>query len=367
MIDPRVARWAETLVRYSLNLQPGQTLSIQAPPNAAPLVKEVYRFALRAGVNPAVQLRLPELTEILMAEASEAQLQWMSPLETLVMEDFDATLTVLAEENTRALSHIDPQRQVLFAKGRAALNETFMRRNGNDSLNWSVTLWPTNAYAQEADMSLTDFTEFVYSACFLNEADPVARWRQLGREQQRLVDWLRDKREVHVRAPGTDLHVGIAGRPFINGDGKRNFPDGEFFTSPIEDQVEGHVTFTLPATYAGRSVEGVRLRFEHGVVVEATATQGQAFLEQMLASDDGARRLGEFAFGNNSGVTHGSKNILFDEKLGGSVHMALGRAYPQAGGSNISAIHWDMICDLRQGGEVWVDGTLMSKDGTFLV
>lgn len=367
MADPRVARWGEVLARYSLGLQPGHTLAIQAPPAAAPLVRAVYRAALRLGAHPIVQLSLPDLNEILLKAASDEQLQWVSPLETLVLERFDATLNILAQTNTRALTGIDPQKQVTFSQGRASLNQIFARRNADDSLNWSVTLWPTNAYAQDADMSLADFTEFVYSACFLNEDDPVARWQALGREQQRRVDWLRGKREVHVRAPGTDLRVGIAGRTFINGDGKRNFPDGEFFTGPVEDQVDGEITFTLPAIYAGRAVEGVRLRFAQGQVVEATATQGQAFLDRMLATDAGARRLGEFAFGNNFGVTRGSKNILFDEKLGGSVHMALGQTYPQTGGTNTSAIHWDMICDLRQGGTVMVDGALFMQNGQFVI
>jgi aminopeptidase len=367
MTDPRVARWGEVLTRYSMDLQPGQTLAIQSTPVAAPLVREVYRAALACGAHPIVQLNMSETTEILLKTGSDEQIQWVSPLETLVLERFDATLSIMSQENTRSLTGIAPEKQVLFSKGRAGLNQIFMRRNGDDSLKWCVTLWPTNAYAQDAEMSLADFTEFVYNACFLNEADPVAQWQAISREQARLVTWLQGKRRVHVTAPGTDLQVGIAGRPFINGDGKRNFPDAEFFTSPEETLTEGFITFTLPATYNGVSVQGVRLRFEQGVVVEATATQGQAYLERMLGSDAGARILGEFAFGNNHGVTRGSKNILFDEKLGGSIHMALGMAYPQAGGSNVSAIHWDMICDLRQGGEVRVDDVVFMKDGRFVV
>ncbi len=367
MIDPRITRWAETLVCYSLGLYDGQTLAIQSPPIAVPLIKEVYRAALRAGAHPIVQLSLPELTEILIKEGSEEQLRWLSPLEMLVMEEFDATLTIMAQENTRALSGADARKQTLLAQAREPLQETFMRRNGERSLRWSVTLWPTSAYAQEAEMSLEAFSEFVYEACFLNDPDPVARWREFGREQRRLVKWLRDKREVRVVASGTDLRLSVAGRPFINGDGRRNFPDGELFTSPIEESVTGHITFTLPATYGGRVIEGVRLRFEEGQVVEATADQGQALLDSLLTIDEGARRVGEFAFGTNRHITRGTKNILFDEKLGGSVHLALGRSYPQAGGVNISAIHWDLVCDLRQGGEVWVDDTLMMRDGEMLV
>jgi aminopeptidase len=237
-------------------------------------------------------------------------------------------------------------------------------------LNWCLTLYPTEAYAQDADMSLADFTEFVYGACFLNDADPAESWRALGRRQQFYVDWLAGKERVHIVGPETDLRLSIKGRTFRNSDGRRNFPSGEFFTSPVEDSAEGTIRYTIPSAVNGRLVRDVRLRFAHGRVVEATAAQGEAYLREMLAMDEGAGLLGEFAFGNNAGIQRGIRNILFDEKIGGTVHLALGNSYPETGGKNISALHWDMICDLRAaagGGEVYVDDTLFLKDGRLVL
>jgi aminopeptidase len=367
MSDPRLRHWAEVLVCYSVGVQPGDTLMITSAPQAAPLVAEVYREALRVGAYPHVTMRLPGLQEILLREATEEQLKYISPIEELVMGQFNATLQILSEENTRAMAGADPAKQAIQARARHGLTETFMRRQSAGDLKWSVTLYPTNAYAQDAGMSLADFSEFVYEACFLNDEDPVARWKALGAEQQHLVDWLKGKDQVHVVAQDTDLHLSVNGRIFINGDGQKNFPDGEFFTGPVEDSVNGHIRFTLPAMFQGSPVEGVRLRFEAGKVVEATADVGQDLLEQMLKIDEGASRLGEFAFGNNFGISRGIRNILFDEKIGGSVHMALGAGYPDTGSVNHSALHWDMICDLRSGGEVWVDGQLFNKHGKFVV
>lgn len=370
MSDPRLRRWAEVLVRYSVGVTVGDKFMINSGPAAAPLIKEVYREALRVGAHPHVNLALPGLQEIFFKEASEDQLRYVSPIETLVLENFDATLSIGATENTRALSNADPAKQAIAAQARRHLQGTFMQRQSTGALKWSVTLYPTNAYAQDAEMSLDEFTEFVYGACFLNDEDPVARWKALGAEQQRLVDWLKGKEQVRIVAKETDITLSIKDRIFINADGQKNFPDGEFFTGPVEDGVNGHIYFGIPATFQGRVVQSIRLRFEEGRVVEATAEQGQELLEKMLSMDEGARRLGEFAFGNNSGITKGIKNILFDEKLGGTIHMALGAGYPDTGAKNQSALHWDMICDLRPtagGGEVWVDGQLFSKDGKFVV
>ncbi len=367
MGDPRLRRWAEVLVRYSVGVQPGDTFIINSSPAAAPLVKEVYREALRVGAHPQVHLALPGLQEIFLQEANEQQLNYLSPLETVAIQQFDATLSITASENTRALSNADPAKQAIRTRAAHSVQETFMRRQAAGELKWSLTLYPTNAYAQDAGMSLEEFTEFVYAACFLNDDDPIARWKALGAEQQRLVDWLKGKDHIHVIAKDTDLHLSVKDRVFINGDGQKNFPDGEFFTGPVEDSVNGSIRFTLPAAFQGRPVEGVRLRFEAGQVVEASADVGQELLEQMLNIDEGSRRLGEFAFGNNFGISWGIKNILFDEKIGGSVHMALGASYPDTGAKNQSALHWDMICDLRGGGEVWVDGQLFNKDGKFQV
>jgi aminopeptidase len=367
MADQRLLRLAQVLVRYSLEIKKGDRLAIQTGPIAAPLVNEVVREAVRAGAFPETFVSLPGTQEIVLKEGSDEQLQYIPPSLRMVIEEYETQLQLFSQENTKALSGVDPARLALAREASRELSKTYMRRSAEGSLRWCIAMFPTNAYAQDANMSLSDFEDFVYHACFLDDEDPVARWQELSRQQERLVQRLKDKHTVHLRGQDTDLTLSIAGRGFINADGHRNFPDGEFFTSPIEDSANGTIRFSFPASFAGRSVEDVRLRFEKGVVVEATAAQGQDYLDKMLGLDEGARRLGEFAFGNNRNVDRCTKNILFDEKMGGTVHLALGAGFPEVGGVNQSALHWDMVCDLRNGGEVYVDDELFSKDGQFVV
>jgi len=367
MQDIRLERWAHTLVHYSLYLKPGETLAIRTTPLAAPLVEEVYREALHIGAYPLVLLDLESLDEILLKEGNERQLSWIPPTQTALANHIDAQLSIGARSNTKALSSVDGAR---MGKRRIAMREVgkiLRQREQAGSYRWASTLYPTAAYAQDAEMSLRDFEEFVFDVCFLNEPDPIACWQELSKRQQRLVDWLVGHRKVHVLADGTDLTLSIENRVFINSDGKRNFPSGEFFTGPVENSANGVIQFNVPASYDGHAIEGVRLVFREGKVVEASARQGQAFLEQMLNIDAGARYLGEFAFGNNPRVDRYTRNILFDEKMGGTIHMALGASYPETGGLNQSALHWDMVCDLRKGGEVRVDDALFAKDGDILV
>ncbi len=369
-MDPRISRWAKTLVNYCLDVRPGQLVYVIAEPVAEPLVAEVYRETLRAGGHPVVHLQLPRLSEIALSEGSDEQLSWVNPVDRLLVEQADARLFIESQTNTRQLSNVDPRRQSVAARALRELGAIRSKRMADDSIHSCLTLYPTAAYAQDADMSLADFEEFVFGACFLNDDDPAERWRELGRSQQFYVDWLRGKDRVHIIGPETDLWLSIAGRTFRNSDGKRNFPSGEFFTGPVEDSAEGHIRFTIPSVVRGHGVQDIRLTFERGKVVEAHAAQGQAFLDAQLELDAGARFLGEFAFGNNFGITRGIRNILYDEKIGGTIHMALGNSYPDTGGKNTSALHWDMICDLRApagGGEVWIDGTLFLKDGKLLL
>jgi aminopeptidase len=370
MADPRIRRWAETLTRYCLYVQPGETVLIQATPLAAPLVEEVYREVLRAGGHPLPRIVLPALTEIALKEASPEQLGFVSPIDEAQAETINARLSIQSEENVNALANVDPARQALAQRASPALRRRYAEREQQKTFKWCGTLYPTQASAQNAGMSLAEFSEFVFEACFLNDERPADRWKELAARQQRYVDWLKGKKRVRVLGRDTDLTLNIEGRTFINSDGKRNFPSGEFFTGPVEDSAEGTIRYTIPSAFGGRVVQDIRLRFEKGVVVEATAAQGQEFLEQMLRLDDGARRLGEFAFGNNFGITRGICNTLFDEKIGGTVHLALGSSYPETGGKNLSSLHWDMVCDLRPaagGGEVWVDDTLFLKDGKLMV
>jgi aminopeptidase len=368
--DPRIARWAKTLVGYCLEVQPGQMVLINATPAAEPLVTEVYREVLRAGGHPVPRISLPALAPVALREGSDEQLTWINPADRLLMEQAHATLAIGSETNTRNLANADPARLAVQRRASSELMRIRSARGARDDIRWCLTLFPTEAYAQDAGMSLSDFEEFVYEACFLNSENPAERWREVGRQQQFYVDWLRDKQRVHVVGPDTDLRLSIAERIFRNSDGKRNFPSGEFFTSPPEDSTEGTIRFTIPSVVGGHQVRDIRLRFECGKVVEATAAQGQDYLDQSLSLDDGARYVGEFAFGNNFGIQRGIQNILFDEKIGGTIHMALGNSYAECGGKNVSALHWDMICDLREaagGGEVYVDDTLFLKDGRLVL
>ncbi len=367
MADIRLQRMAKVLVHYSLAIKKGDRLGIMTGPNATPLVREVVREAITSGAYPETFVDLPGVREIILNEGSDEQLSYIPAAQHMLFEEYEAMLSLLSQENTKALSGVDPARMALVQKTRRDIMHTYMQRTANGSLRWSIAMFPTNAYAQDAEMSLNDFEDFIYRACFLNDDDPVARWQELSRQQERYVEWLKGKRTIHLVGQDTDLTFSIEGRTFINDDGHYNFPGGEFFTGPVEDSANGYIRYSFPASFAGRSVEDVRLHFENGVVVEATAAQGQDYLDKMLGLDDGARRLGEFAFGNNRNVDRCTKNILFDEKMGGTVHLALGASIPETGGINQSALHWDMVCDLRNGSEIRVDGELFSKNGEFMI
>lgn len=364
--DPRIARMAKVLVEYSLGVQPGWIVTVSATTAAVPLVQAVYKQVLQAGGHPYVLLEPPGVKDLMLGIGSDEQLRQVDPFKLLMLEKSDAVLDILSEENTRSANNVDPRRQALTQQARAALGALSMDRIMKGQPR-CLTLFPTNAYAQDAEMSLSEFEDFVFHACLLDsEEDPADRWKQVSREQQRIVDWLSGKKGVHVEGPGTDLTMSIEGRNFVNSDGKRNFPSGEVFTSPVEDTVQGHVTYSYPASYNGRTVQGVKLTFENGKVTRFSAEQGEDYLATMLDMDEGARKLGEFAIGTNAGVTRITRNTLFDEKIAGTIHCALGAAYPNAGGTNQSAIHWDMVTDMREG-RVVVDGTVMYENGTFVI
>ncbi len=367
MSDFRLQSMAKVLVHYSLGIKKGDRLGIMTGPNATPLVREVVREAVIAGAYPETFVELPGVREIFLNEGSDEQLSYIPASQRLLFEEYETMLSLLAQDNTKALNGIDPTRMALVQQARRDLMHTYMQRSANGSLRWSIAMFPTNAYAQDAEMSLSDFEDFIYRACFLNDGDPVARWQELSRQQERYVQWLKGRRTIHLRGQDTDLTFSVDGRTFINDDGHYNFPGGEFFTGPIEDSANGYIRYSFPASFAGRSVEDVRLRFENGIVVEAQAANGQDYLDKMLSLDEGARRIGEFAFGNNRNVDRCSKNVLFDEKMGGTVHLALGASIPETGGVNQSALHWDMVCDLRNGSEIRVDGELFSKNGEFVI
>jgi aminopeptidase len=367
MKDPRVEAVAKILVDYSVEVRPGQLVRINGNPEGAPLLLAIYQRVLERGAHPWLQLGLEGTDELFYALASEAQLDFVPRFLKEAIEEIDASISVWTEVNTKRLTNADPAKQARRAAAMRPLNERFLERAAKKELRWTGTIYPTQAFAQDAEMSLREFEEFVYKACLVEEPDPIGAWRAISREQQRLVDWLNKAKEIHVLGPDTDLKLKVEGRRWENCDGHENFPDGEIFTGPVEESVNGHIRFTYPACLYGREVEDVRLQFKAGKVVKATAAKNEQFLLKMLETDEGARYVGEFAFGTNPGIQRFTKNTLFDEKIGGTIHLALGKGYPETGSKNSSAIHWDMVCDLRRGGEVRVDGTLFLKDGKILV
>ena len=367
MSDPRVETMARILVDYSVNIQPGELVRIRGLYEGAPLIRAIYKRVLERGGHPWLQLGLDGTEEIFYKYASDEQLGYVSSIDRQAVEELKATISVWTEVNTKALTGVDPAKQARAQAARRPLSERFLERAAKKELKWTGTAYPTHAFAQDAEMSLTEFEDFLYGAALVAEPDPIGAWQATSREQQRLVDWLNGKQKIRLIGPDTDLSLSVAGRTWENCDGHENFPDGEIFTGPVEDSANGTVRFTYPACEGGREVEDVRLWFEKGKVVKATAVKNEEFLLAMIDTDEGARYLGEFAFGTNQGVQRFTKNILFDEKIGGTVHMALGSGYPETGSKNRSALHWDMICDLRRGGEVWVDGVLFMQDGKFLI
>ena len=367
MIDERVDRLARLVVEYSLDLREGQVLRIDAYEAAEPLIGAIYRAALHRGAHGYAQVMLEGLQELLVAEGSDEQVVYVSPIERREIDVVDAVVTIWSRRNTRSFSNADPDRQQRLIAARRELTNRLWDRIARGEARWCGTLYPTHAHAQDAEMSLDEFERFVYGACHvLGDEDPVAHWRAVSRDLSGRASELERVRELRVVGPDTDLRVSVDGRRWRAADGELNMPDGEIFTSPVETETEGHIRFAFPAVFAGREVEDVRLRFEGGRVVDAEAAVGQDYLRSLLDMDDGARVLGEVSFGCNYEIDRFTRDILFDEKIGGTMHFAVGSGFKDLGSRNESGLHWDMICDLRSEGEVYADGELVWRNGAFL-
>lgn len=352
-------------MQYCTDIQPKDLVAIYGRPPAESLIREVYREVVRAGGFAYTFLTLDGLEQIFYSDANQDQLTHVSPISKMVYGEFDALIAIQSESNTRSLSNVDPKNQSMRAKAHSEIMQVFMDRGASGDLKWCGTLFPTDAYAQDAEMSLEEFEDYVYGTTYADAEDPVGEWMAIRKEQQRLVDWLVGKREVVARGPNIDMRFSIEGRSFENADGRKNMPSGEIFTGPVEDSVNGWVRFTYPAVDYGREIDGVELHFEAGKVVKASAEKNQDFLLAQLDTDEGSRYLGEWAIGTNKKIDRFIKNILFDEKIGGTIHMALGSGYPETGSQNKSAIHMDMICEMRDGGQILVDDELIYESGEF--
>lgn len=367
MVDYRIQKLSELLVRYSVSVREGDRVYIRGDAAAEPLIRAVYAEVLRAGAYPLLLIQLDGVDEIFYKYASDAQLRYIHEPERYVSSNYDVEIGLFAEINTKSLSNVDASKMVRRSQARTELLKTILKRSANGDLRLTLTFFPTNALAQDADMSLGEYEDFVYSACMPDMDNPIGYWKCFSKKQDRIIKWLDNKENVRIVGKETNLTLNIKGRRFINCDGHENMPDGEIFTSPVEDSVDGSVYFSYPAIEGGREVTGIRLWFEKGQVVKATAEKNEDYLLKMLDTDKGSRYVGEFAIGTNEGITRFTRQILFDEKINGSFHLALGAGFPESGSRNESAIHWDMICDLRDGGEIWVDGQLLYENGKFVL
>ncbi len=354
-----IAKFARLLTGYSIYAKSGEAISVEGGSVAEPLIAAVYEELLRTGAYPVVRMTPDQAPLSFFRHAHDHHLDRLHPYEKKLAQSLDGSIRIMSSINTRALSAIEPSRLTRVAVSRKEVRKIMLSRK------WALTLYPTQAYAQDAEMSLPDFEDFVIKANFLDRPNPVAEWNKLEREHQKLIRKLKNADEIRIVGPDTDLKMSVKGRTFISSVATHNVPSGEIFTGPVETSAEGHIAYDYPVCEGGREIDGIRLVFRGGRVVDASATKNEAYLLAMLDMDPGARRLGELGIGTNYGIQRFIKNILFDEKIGGSIHLALGESYTETGGVNKSALHWDMIKDLRKGGAIYVDGKRFQQDGRF--
>ncbi|GAC1471307.1 MAG: aminopeptidase [Isosphaeraceae bacterium] len=361
MREELVTRWADLLVDYCLRVSPGETILIGSELEAEPLIEACYRAVVLRRAHPLVRIEFPRLSEFFLRHATEEQLLFVSPLAIQEASGIDGRIRIAAERDTRAMSQVDPRRQAELDRARGPV------RNAARAKRWVLTQYPTPAYAADAGMSLDEYEQFVASAMFLDRSDPVTAWRELGQRQAGLVAFMSGVNTLRIEAEGTDINLSLAGRTWINSDGRRNMPSGEIFTGPIEESARGRLRSGFPVCRDGRALRGIELEFHEGRVVSARAEEGDDYLQSMLDLDPGARRLGELGLGLNSGINRATGSILYDEKIGGTVHLALGQSYPETGGRNESTLHWDLIVDTRSSGRVTADGRVVMEDGVWHV
>lgn len=366
MQDVRLKKLAHLIINYSLNIKKGEYLQITGNVVTEPLLKELYREALKAGAYPEITTSFEGISEILLKEGNDEQLEFVSPLSKTIAEKYDATIYLLGGVNTKELAGVDPQRIVTRRRGLKEIADIRNKRQANGEYRWCLTQFPTHSDAQEGSMSLEEYEDFVFKAGLLDKDDPTAEWKRISEEQAKVVRYLDKKKDLRIVSKDTDLRMSIEGRKWINCDGRVNFPDGEVATGPVEDSVEGYIRFSFPGIYLGKEIEDIRLTFEKGKVVKAEAAKGEELLHALLDTDEGSRTLGEIAIGTNYGIEQFTRNMLFDEKIGGTVHAAVGACYPSTNAKNKSTIHWDMLCDMRDGGKIYADGELFYENGKFL-
>jgi aminopeptidase len=369
LTDPRIKNLAQILVDHSAKIVPGDRVLIEATTAAEPLVRELYATILNRGGHPHLQLEFQDQELVFFENANDDQLDFIPTFRKLAYDEFESRFRIHSDTNPQALSNVDPAKQARRQRALSPILRSQMWRGAEKNFKWVTTLFPTQAYADEAGMTMEDYQDFVYRACFADTktVDPVAKWKEFETKQAEIIEKIEGHDKVEVRGPNVDLGLSIKGRVFKNSFGEHNMPDGEVYTGPVEKSVNGWVRFNYPAIIQGRVVEGVELTFKGGKVIKATASKNEDFMQEMINIDAGAKYVGEFAIGTNFNIDRFVSHILFDEKIGGSFHLALGAGYPETGSVNRSIIHWDMICDMREDSVILVDGELFYRNGNFVI
>jgi aminopeptidase len=366
MVDQRVEKLAKLCVNYSVGVKPKETVLIQGATVASPLMHELYKECLQSDAYPTVFSRF-DFQYTFYKFAKEHHLQHVPSLTKFAFENFDVFISIFGEANTRTLTNIDPEKIRKHQESGREIFDIFIKREAEGKLRWNGLPYPAYAEAQEAEMALSEYEDFVYSSCLVDQNDPTAEWKRIHSDQDKICSFLGQKNEIRLVGEDTDLTFSVKGRKWINCSGQKNLPDGEVYTGPVEDSADGNIRFTYPGIFMGREIEDISLSFKAGKVVRASATKGDDFLQQVLKVE-GADRIGEAAIGTNYGISRFTKNMLFDEKMGGTIHMALGmNPAPETGGSNKSALHWDILKDMKKDGEIYADGQLFYKNGKFMI
>jgi len=360
-----LSKLANIITGYSVEIKEGDLVMVQSSILSSPLIEKIYENLIMKGANVEIKLEPENISDIYFKYASEKQLKYVSPVRKYSIEKIDIFISIWADYNTKNMNNVDPGRMATRVAANAELNKIFMEREAKGELQWTLAPYPTQAMAQEAGMSLIEYRDFVYGTLFLDKDNPIEEWKKLSVKQEKVADYLNKKSELRFVGEDTDLTLSTEGRKWINCDGKKNLPDGEVFTGPIEDSANGKIRFTYPGIYMGKEIEDIKLTFKDGEVIDAKAAKGENLLKKLLEID-GAKRIGEIAIGTNYGVQRFTKNMLFDEKMGGTMHLALGRAIPESGGKNFSSIHWDILKDMKNG-KIYADGEVFYENGKFLI
>lgn len=361
-------KYADVLVNYSTKVKKNDLVIIKTQSYLAePLIKEIYRAVLKNGAHPVVRCSFESLSEIFIKNADDNQLNYIDEMSKIEFEKADKIISIGAPLNVKSMANANSDKMAKRSKATRELSQTMLKRSEKGELNWVIADFPTQALSQEAKMSLDEYEEFLINSCYLDLENPVQKWIEIGQEQKRIISKLNGTKKLHITGEKTDITFSVENRLWISCDGINNFPDGEIFTSPVEDSAEGEIYFDFPAIYRGNQADKIHLKLKEGRVIEASAQTGEDFLNSMLNMDEGSRLVGEIAIGTNERIKNVTGNILFDEKIGGSVHMALGTSYPETGGKNVSGLHWDIIKNMKNNSCIYADDKLIYKDGRFVI